>query len=83
MWVDWKDGAHLSRSATKIGSFSPLTRDGTTNNLGHVTLRPIDRDENVLRELVVEVAVAVAAAVTLKAMVRLPYRPGPPWVRPQ
>ncbi|MEV6928147.1 hypothetical protein AB0M46_27140 [Dactylosporangium sp. NPDC051485] len=64
MWVDWEDGAHLSRSATKLGSFSPLTRDGATNNLGHVTLRPIDGDENFLRE----VAVAVAVAVTLKVM---------------
>ena len=45
MWVEYEDGARLSRSAKKPGSFSPLTRDGGTNNLGHVTLDPIDGDE--------------------------------------
>lgn len=68
MWVEYEDGARLSRSAKKPGSFSPLTRDGGTNNLGHVTLDPIDGDEmphlgprerseleDFLRELAVEV----------------------------
>ncbi|WP_425690286.1 hypothetical protein [Micromonospora sp. DT201] len=45
MWVEYEDGARLSRSAKKPGSFSPLTRDGGTNNLGHVILDPIDGDE--------------------------------------
>ncbi|WP_436653753.1 hypothetical protein [Actinoplanes sp. URMC 104] len=45
MWVEYEDGARLSRSAKKPGSFSPLTREGGTNNLGHVTLDPIDGDE--------------------------------------
>ncbi|MFG1833881.1 hypothetical protein [Micromonospora chersina] len=68
MWVEYEDGARLSRSAKKPGSFSPLTRDGGTNNLGHVTLDPIGGDEGLhlgprerseledfLRELAVEV----------------------------
>lgn len=77
MWVDYEDGAHLSRSAKKPGSFSPLTRDGGTNNLGHVTLRPIDGDEicqsgprerTELESFLREVAIEVAVAVTLKAL---------------
>ncbi|MFJ5545789.1 hypothetical protein [Micromonospora chalcea] len=77
MWVDYEDGAHLSRSAKKPGSFSPLTRDGGTNNLGHVTLRPIDGDEicqsgprerNELENFLREVAIEVAVAVTLKVL---------------
>jgi hypothetical protein len=38
MWVEWDDEAHLSRSRTKPGSYSPLTRDGD-KKLGHATLR--------------------------------------------
>ncbi|MET0432601.1 MAG: hypothetical protein ABW025_00425 [Cellulomonas sp.] len=38
MWVEWDDDAHLSRSRTKPGSYSPLTRDGD-KKLGHATLR--------------------------------------------
>jgi hypothetical protein len=44
MWVHWEDGAELSQSRKKPGARSPLTRDGD-NNLGHVTLRDVDEDE--------------------------------------
>lgn len=38
MWVEVEEGAHLSRSRTKPGSYSPLTRD-RDKKLGHATLR--------------------------------------------
>lgn len=38
MWVEVEEGATLSRSRTKPGSFSPLTRD-SDRKLGHATLR--------------------------------------------
>lgn len=34
MWVEWKDGTHLSQSQKKPGGFSALTRDDVTNELG-------------------------------------------------
>ncbi|MGW0435022.1 hypothetical protein ACWDV4_21090 [Micromonospora sp. NPDC003197] len=42
MWVEYDDGAHLSNSHTKPGSFSPLTRSDGSNKLGQVTLDPIE-----------------------------------------
>jgi hypothetical protein len=42
MWVTCEDDAELSKSHTRPGSFSPLTREDGTNKLGHVTLDPID-----------------------------------------
>jgi hypothetical protein len=77
MWVEYEEGAHLSRSVKKPGSFSPLTRDGVTNNLGHVTLDPIDGDETFqsaprerseLQSILHDVAVQVAVTVTLRAL---------------
>lgn len=41
MWVEWEDGAELSRSDKKPGSSSPLTRDAD-GQLGQVTLDEID-----------------------------------------
>lgn len=45
MWVEWKDGADLSQSRKKPGDRSPLTRD-RDGNLGQVTLREIEDDED-------------------------------------
>jgi hypothetical protein len=45
MWVEWEDGADLSRSQKKPGDYSPLTRDGG-NNLGHVTLSDVGEEED-------------------------------------
>ncbi|WP_328474079.1 hypothetical protein OHA21_14210 [Actinoplanes sp. NBC_00393] len=45
MWVTYEDDAELSKSHKRPGSFSPLTREDGTNKLGHVTLDPIDEDE--------------------------------------
>lgn len=45
MWVEWEDGTHLSQSQKEPGKNSPLTREDGTNRLGHVTLGPIDEDE--------------------------------------
>lgn len=44
MWVEWEDGAELSRSRKQPGDYSPLTRDGE-HNLGHVVLSDVDDDE--------------------------------------
>lgn len=44
MWVEWEDGADLSKSQKKPGDHSPLTRDGE-KKLGQVTLSPIHGDE--------------------------------------
>jgi hypothetical protein len=46
MWVTYEDGSHLSRSQKTPGDYSPLTRDDGTNELGHVTLRPLAEDED-------------------------------------
>jgi len=45
MWVTRPVGTHLSESQKKPGEYSPLTRDDDTNELGQVTLDPIDEDE--------------------------------------
>jgi hypothetical protein len=45
MWVEWEDGADLSKSRKKPGQHSPLTREDGTNRLGHVTLSDIDEDD--------------------------------------
>lgn len=45
MWVEWEDGADLSKSRKKPGRYSPLTREDGTNRLGHVTLSDVDEDE--------------------------------------
>jgi hypothetical protein len=45
MWVTRPVGTHLSESQKKPGRYSPLTRDDDTNELGQVTLDPIDEDE--------------------------------------
>lgn len=45
MWVEWGDGSELSPSRKKPGEYSPLTREDGTNQLGQVTLSPIDEDE--------------------------------------
>jgi hypothetical protein len=45
MWVTRPAGTHLSESHKKPGKFSPLTRDDDTNELGQVTLDPVDEDE--------------------------------------
>jgi hypothetical protein len=45
MWVTRPVGTHLSESQKKPGQYSPLTRDDDTNELGQVTLDPIDEDE--------------------------------------
>jgi hypothetical protein len=45
MWVEWEDGADLSKSRKKPGQYSPLTRKDGTNRLGHVTLSDVDKDE--------------------------------------
>lgn len=45
MWVTRPAGTHLSESQKKPGKYSPLTRDDDTNELGQVTLEPIDEDE--------------------------------------
>jgi hypothetical protein len=45
MWVEWEDGADLSKSRKKPGQFSPLTREDDTNRLGHVTLSDVDEDD--------------------------------------
>ena len=45
MWVEWDDGSHLSRSRKKPGSYSSLTREDGTNDLGNVTLSPLDESE--------------------------------------
>ena len=45
MWVEWEDGADLSKSRKKPGQYSPLTREDGTNRLGHVTLSDVDEDE--------------------------------------
>lgn len=45
MWVTYEDGSHLSRSHKTPGDYSPLTRDDGTNELGHVTLRPVAEDD--------------------------------------
>jgi hypothetical protein len=45
MWVTRPAGTHLSESQKKPGEYSPLTRDDATNELGQVTLDPIDEDE--------------------------------------
>lgn len=43
MWVEWEEGADLSRSHKKPGDYSPLTRDAD-NRLGQVTLSDADED---------------------------------------
>lgn len=45
MWVTRPVGTHLSESQKKPGKYSPLTRNDDTNELGQVTLDPIDEDE--------------------------------------
>jgi hypothetical protein len=45
MWVTRPAGTHLSESQKKPGEYSPLTRDDETNELGQVTLDPIDEGE--------------------------------------
>jgi hypothetical protein len=45
MWVEWEDGSDLSKSRKKPGQYSPLTREDSTNRLGHVTLSDVDEDE--------------------------------------
>lgn len=45
MWVEWKDGADLSRSQQRPGDYSPLTRD-KDKNLGHVTLSDVEEGED-------------------------------------
>jgi hypothetical protein len=45
MWVKRPVRTHLSESQKKPGEYSPLTRDDDTNELGQVTLEPIDEDE--------------------------------------
>lgn len=45
MWVEWEDGANLSKSRKKPDQYSSLTRAEDTNQLGHVTLRDITEDE--------------------------------------
>lgn len=44
MWVEWEDGAELSRSHKKPGSSSPLTRDAD-GQLGQVTLDELEDDD--------------------------------------
>jgi hypothetical protein len=46
MWVTYEDDAELSKSHKRPGSFSPLTREDGTNKLGHVTLDPIDDEDD-------------------------------------
>ncbi|MDB5478888.1 MAG: hypothetical protein JWM96_1383 [Alphaproteobacteria bacterium] len=43
MWVEWEEGADLSRSHKKPGDYSPLTRDAD-RRLGQVTLSDADED---------------------------------------
>lgn len=45
MWVEWEDGADLSKSRKKPGQYSPLTREDVTNRLSHVTLSDLDEGE--------------------------------------
>jgi hypothetical protein len=46
MWVEWEDGADLSKSRKKPGQYSPLTREDGTSRLGHVTLSDVDEGED-------------------------------------
>jgi hypothetical protein len=45
MWVEWDDGADLSKSRKKPGQYSPLTRQDGTSRLGNVTLSDVDEDD--------------------------------------
>ena len=45
MWVEWEDGADLSKSRKKPGQYSPLTLEDVTNRLSHVTLSDLDEGE--------------------------------------
>ncbi|WP_433065277.1 hypothetical protein [Dactylosporangium sp. CS-033363] len=65
MLVEWEDGARLTQSAKKPGSFSALTRNGATNDLGQVTFRAIDGERTALGNFVHDVAVQVAAQVAV------------------
>lgn len=47
MWVTRRAGTRLSRSQKAPGQLSPLTRDDS-NELGQVTLSPVDVDEPTL-----------------------------------
>ena len=44
MWVRRPVGTHLSESHTQPGHYSALTRDSSTNELGHATLRPVEEE---------------------------------------
>lgn len=44
MWVIRPAGTHLSESHTRPGHYSALTRDFSTNELGHATLRPVTEE---------------------------------------
>lgn len=45
MWMEWEDGADLSKSRKMPAQYSPLTREDGTSRLGHVTLSDVAEDE--------------------------------------